>query len=115
MAAVIASRVYLGGQLMSQLSESEASIVDRLLQIIADEGLVDRARLEPGARLDDIGISHDDLTLIGNAVERQFDRDMLGDDALDQCETVRELLELIGRRIAGDESEVTTFPTQEPQ
>ena len=85
---------------MAELSEGEASIVDRLLQIIAEEGLVDRSKLEPDARLDEIGVSADDLTLIGNAIERKFDRDMLGDDELHQCETVRQLLDLIGRRIA---------------
>jgi hypothetical protein len=33
---------------MAELSVEEAGIIDRLLQIIADEGLVDRGKLEPG-------------------------------------------------------------------
>jgi len=85
---------------MAELGVGEAGIIDRLLQIIADEGLVDRSKLEPQARLDVIGVSPDDLVLIGNAIEREFDRDILGDDALEKCATVQELLEIIGRRIS---------------
>jgi acyl carrier protein len=85
---------------MAEFSAAEADIVDRLLQIIADEGLVDRSKLEPHARLDEIGVSADDVVLIGNAIEREFDRDILGDDELEKCVTVRELIEMIGRRIS---------------
>jgi acyl carrier protein len=85
---------------MSKLSREDAAIVDRLLDIIAHEGLVDRAKLEPQARLAEIGVSADDLVLIGNAIEREFDRDMLGDDELEKVTTVRDLVALIGRRLA---------------
>lgn len=39
-------------------------------------------------------------TLIGSAIEREFDRDMLHDEALVQVRTVGELLDLMARRIA---------------
>lgn len=89
---------------MGELSFEQAAVVDRLLQIIADEGLVDRGRLEPHANLEDIGVSADDLVLIGNAIEREFDRDMLGDEELEKCATVRELLELVVNRISARDS-----------
>lgn len=85
---------------MAELSVEEAGILDRLLQIIADEGLVDRNKLLPQAQLDEIGVSADDLVLIGNAIEREFDRDILGDDELEKCVTVRQLLELCASRIS---------------
>ncbi|MFA6965854.1 hypothetical protein [Bosea sp. (in: a-proteobacteria)] len=85
---------------MAELSVEEAGILDRLLQIIADEGLVDRNKLLPQAQLDEIGVSADDLVLIGNAIEREFDRDILGDDELEKCVTVRQLLELFACRIS---------------
>lgn len=85
---------------MAELSVEEAGILDRLLQIIADEGLVDRNKLLPQAQLDEIGVSADDLVLIGNAIEREFDRDILGDDELEKCVTVRQLLELCANRIS---------------
>lgn len=85
---------------MAELSGEDACVTERLLQIIADEGLVDRSQLEPHARLDEIGVSADDLVLIGNAIEREFDRDILGGDELENCATVRELIELISKRIS---------------
>jgi acyl carrier protein len=85
---------------MPDLSEQEATILDRLLEIIAREGLVDRSLLVPEALLSDVGLNLDDLTLIGNAIEREFDRDMLGDNELDNVTTVRELIELVSIRIA---------------
>ncbi|WP_156330134.1 hypothetical protein [Bosea vaviloviae] len=85
---------------MAELSVEEAGILDRLLQIIADEGLVDRNKLLPQAQLDEIGVSADDLVLIGNAIEREFDRDILGDDELEKCVTVRQLLQLFASRIS---------------
>jgi acyl carrier protein len=85
---------------MRKVGGRKAGNIDRLLEIIAQEGLVEESKLEPNARLEEIGISADDLVLIGNAIEREFDCDILGDDALDQCRTVAELLALIGRRLS---------------
>ncbi|MGX1786104.1 hypothetical protein ACWIGM_05165 [Bosea sp. NPDC055332] len=85
---------------MSKLSPKEAALLDRLLDIIAAEGLVERAKLDRAATLDEVGLTADDLTLIGNAIEREFDRDMLHDEAFEQARTVGELLDLMARRIA---------------
>ncbi len=85
---------------MTELNAEEAGIIERLLQIIADEGLVDRSKLEPHAQLDEIGVSADDLVLIGNAIEREFDRDILSDDEVERCVTVRELVSLFAKRIS---------------
>ncbi len=83
------------------LDPAEIELVDRLLEIIAAEGLVKPKLLEPQATVDDIGFTLDDLTLIGNAIEREYDCDMMPDEAMQRCKTVRELVELMGRRIQG--------------
>ena len=89
---------------MAEITVEEASIVNRLLEIIANDGLVDRAKLEPQASLEEIGVSADDLILIGNAIEREFDRDILGDEEFEKCTTVQELLHLAVKRISERES-----------
>ncbi|KRE08154.1 hypothetical protein ASE61_00620 [Bosea sp. Root670] len=77
-----------------------------MLEIIAAEGLIKPDLLDTCAKVDEIGFTIDDLTLIGNAIEREFDCDMIPDEAMQRCRTVRELVVLIGRRIkdagAGD-------------
>ena len=86
---------------MGDLRADEAVLVKRLVEIIATEGLVHPERLDPAASLEgDLGLSLDDLTLIGNAVEREFDCDMVPDDEMKACGSVRELVDLIVRRIA---------------
>jgi acyl carrier protein len=84
---------------MTKHTPGEAKLVRRLLEIIAAEGLVSPDLLEPHATVDDIGLSLDDLTLIGNAIEREFDCDMMPDEEMQACTTVRELVGLIGRRL----------------
>lgn len=81
------------------LGPTEIGLVERLLEIIAVEGLVKPELLKPHAKVDDIGFTIDDLTLIGNAIEREYDCDMMPDEAMQRCKTVRELVELIGQRI----------------
>jgi hypothetical protein len=95
---------------MSELNEAEAALVDRLLDIIAREGLVDRAKLDMSADVAEVGLSQDDLTLVGNAIEREFDRDMLHDDALHACRSVRELVTLIATRVAQSEGAIDERP-----
>lgn len=96
---------------MSELNEAEAALVERLLDIIAREGLVDRAKLDMSADVEEVGLSQDDLTLVGNAIEREFDRDMLHDEALHACKSVRELVFLIAARVAQSGGE----PSEPPQ
>ncbi|POR55124.1 acyl carrier protein [Bosea psychrotolerans] len=84
---------------MSDLTSSEAVLVERLLEIIAAEGLVHQEKLDPAASVEnDLGLSLDDLTLIGNAIEREFDCDMPDND-MQACKTVRQLVDLIIVRI----------------
>lgn len=79
--------------------DAEAGLVTRLLEIIAAEGLIKPELLDSHAKVDEIGFTIDDLTLIGNAIEREFDCDMMPDEAMQRCRTVGELVVLIGRRI----------------
>lgn len=84
---------------MTEMSSDEARLVARLLEIIAAEGLVKPERLEPAAGIDEIGLSHDDLTLIGNAIEREFSLDLVADADMQACKSVRELVGLFLRRM----------------
>ena len=84
---------------MTNVRPAEAELVARLLEIIATEGLVKTELLEPDAAIDVIGLTLDDLTLIGNAIEREFDCDMVPDEDMQACKTIRELVTLIAHRL----------------
>jgi hypothetical protein len=99
--------VFFSGNMMSDDGEKirpdgvdpNAGLVTRLLEIIAAEGLIHPELLDSHAKVDEIGFTIDDLTLIGNAIEREFDCDMMPDESMQRCRTIRELVVLIGRRI----------------
>lgn len=84
---------------MSKQRLVEVTLLDRLLDIIAEEGLVERVKLEPAATLGEVGLTTDDLILIANKIEREFDRDLLHDEELESVQTVGGLLDLIVTRI----------------
>lgn len=84
---------------MSKQRLVEVTLLDRLLDIIAEEGLVERVKLEPAATLGEVGLATDDLILIANKIEREFDRDLLHDEELESVQTVGGLLDLIATRI----------------
>lgn len=84
---------------MSESSVDDARLVGRLLEIIAAEGLVKPELLEPDADIRKIGLSRDDLTLIGNAIEREFSCDLVADEDMQECNVIRELVALFVRRV----------------
>jgi acyl carrier protein len=84
---------------MAKLRLAEAVLLDRLLDIIAEEGLVERVKLESTATLEEAGLTTDDLILIANKIEREFDRDLLHDEELERVHTVGGLLDLLVARI----------------
>lgn len=46
-----------------------------------------------------VRLTLDDLTIIANAIEREFDCDIVPDEEMQACHTVRELVALIARRL----------------
>jgi len=82
----------------------DRALVVRLLDIVAAEGLVKPDLLEPNAVLADVGLMLDDLTLIANAIEREFDCNMLPDDEMQACRTVQQLVMLMATRLRAAES-----------
>jgi len=79
--------------------EDDADLTRRLHEIIVKVGLVSPEKLQSNARLDEIGLSEDDLILIGNAVEREFDCDVLGASSLEACTTLGQLIDELRRQL----------------
>ena len=84
---------------MTDPDPAETELVARLLEIIATEGLLRSELLEPTATIEEMGLTLDDLTLIGNAIEREFDCDTPSDEDMQACTTVRELVTLIAKKL----------------
>lgn len=71
---------------------SESDIHEKLLGIVAEEGMVDRDRLKPDAELTDLEIESADFVMILMAIEEEFDIYLSVDNELTDIKTVGDLL-----------------------
>lgn len=64
---------------------------DELIDIIAEEALMDRAKLIPSAKLEDIGLDSVDLVSVVFAIEEKYGIE-IAEDAFDRSDTLGAVL-----------------------
>ena len=64
---------------------------EELIDIIAEEALMDRAKLVPTAKLEDIGLDSVDLVSVVFAIEEKYGIE-IAEDAFDRSETLGAVL-----------------------
>ncbi len=67
---------------------------DELIDIISEEALIDRAKLDRGAKLEDIGLDSVDLVSVVFAIEEKYGIE-IAEDAFDRTETLGAVLKKI--------------------
>ena len=67
---------------------------EELIDIISEEALIDRAKLDPGAKLEDIGLDSVDLVSVVFAIEEKYGIE-IAEDAFDRTETLGAVLKKI--------------------
>ena len=67
---------------------------DELLDIISEEALIDRAKLDPAAKLEDIGLDSVDLVSVVFAVEEKYGIE-IAEDAFARTDTLGAVLKKI--------------------
>jgi acyl carrier protein len=76
---------------------------DELIDIIAEEALIDRAKLIPGAKLEDIGLDSVDLVSVIFALEEKYGIE-IAEDAFSRADTLTEVLAKINALIDAKEA-----------
>lgn len=71
-----------------------------LLDLVAEEAMVDRAVLTREARLEELNIASADFVMILMAIEEKFGVYISVDNELTDLETVQDLLRLAAKKIA---------------
>jgi acyl carrier protein len=64
---------------------------EELIDIIAEEALIDRAKLDPAAKLEDIGLDSVDLVSAVFAIEEKYGIE-IAEDTLSRTDTLGEVL-----------------------
>jgi acyl carrier protein len=82
-----------------------ADIAERIMDIIAKEAKLDRARLTLDTRLDELKIESLDLVQILFAIEDQFDVYVPYNDESYKLETLRDVVDGVNRLIAEKQTE----------
>ena len=71
-----------------------------LLDLVAEEAMVERSALSADARLDALDIASADFVMILMAIEEKFDVYISVDSEMSEMETVQDLLDLATKKIA---------------
>ena len=71
-----------------------------LLDLVAEEAMVERSVLSASARLDELDIASADFVMILMAIEEKFDVYISVDSEMSEMETVQDLLDLAAKKIA---------------
>jgi acyl carrier protein len=80
------------------MSDTE-ELREQLLDIIATEGMVDRAKLTPDATIETIGMASYDMVMILMAIEEKYGVYLSVDSELTDVKTLDQLLTILAERV----------------
>ncbi|MBG1232436.1 phosphopantetheine-binding protein [Aestuariivirga litoralis] len=69
--------------------------VEKIMAIVAKEGLIDPSKLSPDATLESLGIKSADMVMILMAIEEQFGAYIPIDGPLSEAKTVKDFMDAI--------------------
>ena len=85
---------------MRKDDNSNQELEGELLDLVAEEAMVDRAILTADAKLDELDIASADFVMILMAIEEKFDVYISVDSEMSEMKTVQDLLDLATKKIA---------------
>jgi acyl carrier protein len=89
----------VGGAAARGLEMVMAGHEEELIEIIAEESLIDRAKLDPAAKLEDIGLDSVDLVSVIFAIEEKYGVE-IAEDAFSREDTLAVVLTKLEALIA---------------
>lgn len=90
-----------------------AQMREELLDIIAKEGLVDRAKLIPEATIETIGLASYDMVMILMAIEEKYNVYLPVDAEISDVKTLGALLDVLVARIEREKTNPTPRPADD--
>ena len=86
-------------------ADTQVGLEGELLDIVAEEAMVDRALLTPDAALNDLDIASADFVMVLMAIEEKYGVYISVDNELADLKTVQDLLTLATGKIAAGKTE----------
>ena len=83
-------------------------MVNRILDIVAAEGMIERERVAPDVVLDNLDVASADLMMILMAIEEEFGVYIPVDESLSEAKTVGDLIDAIAVHIDSDRGQTSS-------
>ncbi len=80
---------------MTENPQEKAQLVDEIIEVIAAEGMVDRAKITPDATIESLDLKSVDIVMILTALEEKFNVYIPMDGSLQEAKDVKSLIEAI--------------------
>ena len=84
---------------MTDNPQDKAKLVDEIIEVIASEGMIDRAKVTPDATIESLDLKSVDIVMILTALEEKFNVYIPMDGSLQEAKDVKSLIDAIADHI----------------
>ncbi|HXY59161.1 MAG TPA: phosphopantetheine-binding protein [Methylocystis sp.] len=84
---------------MTDISQDKAKLIDEIIDVIAAEGMIDRAKVTPDATIESLDLKSVDIVMILTALEEKFNVYIPMDGDLQEAKDVKTLIEALADHI----------------
>ncbi len=84
---------------MTEASSDNAKLMDEIIEVIASEGMIDRAKITPDATIESLDLKSVDIVMILTALEEKFNVYIPMDGPLQEAKDVQSLIEALADHI----------------
>jgi acyl carrier protein len=80
---------------MSTTVDINSPLAQQIIDVIAREGMVDRAKISATATLEDLGLQSIDMVMILNGIEEKFDIYVPMDESIQKIANVGDVIDVV--------------------
>lgn len=84
---------------MTEIPQDKAKLIEEIIDVIAAEGMVDRAKITPDATMESLDLKSVDIVMVLTALEEKFDVYIPMDGPLQEAKDVKSLMEALADHI----------------
>jgi acyl carrier protein len=84
---------------VTDVSQEKTKLIDEIIDVIAAEGMIDRAKVTPDATIESLDLKSVDIVMILTALEEKFNVYIPMDGDLQEARDVKTLIEALAEHI----------------
>jgi len=84
---------------VTEIPQDKAKLIEEIIDVVAAEGMVDRAKITPDATMESLDLKSIDIVMVLTALEEKFDVYIPMDGPLQEAKDVKSLMEALADHI----------------